>query len=148
MLVNTFKSLFTRELLQLKSELELYTLEENIWLVDKNITNCAGNLALHLVGNLNTYIGLVLGGIEYVRNRPEEFSLKNIPRNELSGKIDVTIGLIDQTLSNLTDDQIMAAYPQKFLEKTQSTHHVLTHLAMHLSYHLGQINYHRRLLDI
>jgi hypothetical protein len=147
MLADNFKLLFTRDLLRLKRELELYTNEEHIWLIDKDILNCAGNLTLHLVGNLNTYIGSALGGIEYVRNRPEEFSLKNVPRNELLYKIDGTNVLINQAFSNLTDDQIMAAYPQEFQEQTLSTHHVLTHLAMHLSYHLGQVNYHRRLLD-
>ncbi|WDF56206.1 DinB family protein [Mucilaginibacter sp. KACC 22063] len=147
MLTDTLKTLFIRDLEKLKEELELYSNEGNIWIVDKAIPNSAGNLTLHLVGNLNTYIGAVLGNTGYIRNRPEEFSLKYIPRQELISKLESTISMIGTVLSNITEEQITAEYPQLINDQKVSTEYFLTHLATHLSYHLGQVNYHRRLLD-
>jgi uncharacterized damage-inducible protein DinB len=147
MITDTLKSLYSRDLAKLKQEIELYANEENIWRIDKNILNSAGNLCLHLVGNLNAYIGAELGSTGYIRNRPEEFSLKNIPRQELISKIDRTIDMVEAILSSITEDQLKGEYPQTVLDGKVSTEYFLVHLAMHLSYHLGQVNYHRRLLD-
>lgn len=147
MLTDTLKTLFSRDLVKLKQELELYNNEDNIWRIDKNILNSAGNLSLHLIGNLNTYIGAELGNTGYIRNRPEEFSLKNIPGQELIGKIDRTIEMIEAILGSLTEDQLKSEYPQAISDAKVSTEYFLVYLAMHLSYHLGQVNYHRRLLD-
>jgi hypothetical protein len=147
MLADTLKILFSRDLVKLKQELALYNSEDNIWRIDKNILNTAGNLSLHLIGNLNTYIGAELGNTGYIRNRPEEFSLKNVPRQELINKIEGTIEMVDATLGSLTEDQLKSEYPQVVAGDKVSTEYFLVHLAMHLSYHLGQVNYHRRLLD-
>lgn len=147
MITDTLKTLYTRDLVKLKQELALYSSEENIWRIDQNILNSAGNLCLHLIGNLNTYIGAELGNTGYVRNRPEEFSLKNIPREELISKIDSTIAMVGPVLGSLTSGQLQSEYPQVVSEGPISTEYFLIHLAMHLSYHFGQVNYHRRLLD-
>jgi len=86
MILETLKTLFNRDLNKLKSEIESYHTESSIWTIDKNISNSAGNLCLHLIGNLNTYIGAEIGKTGYIRNRPLEFSLKNIPKSELVQK--------------------------------------------------------------
>jgi len=148
MLADTLKALYARDLTQLKNELTLYSNEENIWRIGQNISNSAGNLCLHLVGNLNAYIGAELGNTNYVRNRPEEFSLKNIPRQELISKIDSTITILETVVGSLTEDQLKSEYPKVILDRKMSTEYFLMHLAMHLSYHLRQVNYHRRLLDV
>jgi hypothetical protein len=83
MLIETLKRLFTRDLNKLKAEIELYRNEKNIWRTDEGIANSAGNLCLHLTGNLNAYIGAELGNTVYIRERDLEFSLQNIPRQEL-----------------------------------------------------------------
>ncbi|WP_311136921.1 hypothetical protein [Chryseobacterium luquanense] len=88
MITTSIKSLFTRDLNQLKKEIESSQNEDSIWKVDKSILNSAGNLTLHLVGNINHFIGAILGNSGYVRNRELEFSLKNIPRAELIEKIE------------------------------------------------------------
>lgn len=147
MLTDTLKIFYSRDLTKLKQELGLYNNEDNIWRVDKNILNSAGNLSLHLIGNLNAYIGAELGNTGYVRNRPEEFSLNNVPRQELVSNIERTIEMVDAVLGSLTEDQLKSEYPQLVSDGKVSTEHFLVHLAMHLSYHLGQVNYHRRLLD-
>lgn len=148
MLINTLKTIFKRDLTRLNTELGLYREEKRIWQIETGITNSAGNLCLHITGNLNTYIGSVLGNSGYIRNRELEFTLKDIPRHELIKKINDTIVIIDQVLDTLTEDDLKNAYPILVLEQKTSTEFFLTHLTTHLSYHLGQVNYHRRLLDI
>lgn len=148
MLTQTLKTLFRRDLEKLKKEIELYQDEKVIWSIDKGISNSAGNLCLHLVGNLNTYIGTELGKTGYVRHRDLEFSLKGMPRSELSAKIDETMAVIERTLETLTAGQLESEYPQQVFGKPMTTEYFLVHLSSHLTYHLGQINYHRRLLDV
>ena len=147
MLTQTLKSLFRRDLEQLKREVELYQDEKVIWYTERGISNSAGNLCLHLVGNLNAFVGAELGKTGYVRHRDLEFSLKNVPRSELSSKIDETIIVVERALENLTTKQLEAEYPQQVFGKPMTTEYFLVHLSSHLMYHLGQINYHRRLLD-
>jgi hypothetical protein len=147
MVTDSLKTLYTRDLAKLKQEITLYSSEENIWRIDQHILNSAGNLCLHLVGNLNTYIGAELRNTDYIRNRPEEFSLKNVPRQELINKIDRTIEMLEIVVGSLTEDQLKSEFPRAVSDNMVSTEYFLIHLAMHLSYHLGQVNYHRRLLD-
>ena len=113
----------------------------------KNIANSAGNLCLHLVGNLNTYIGATIGKTNYVRNREQEFSLKGIPKTELLRQIDDTIIVVNNSLDNLPQDDLTKEYPVLVFSEKTTTEYLLVHLTTHLAYHLGQINYHRRLLD-
>ena len=147
MLIETLKSLFNRDLLKLKSEIGLYQDEKNLWLTDKAIANSAGNLCLHLVGNLNTYIGKEIGKTHYVRNRGLEFSLKDVPRAELLQKIDDTIQVVQDAINKMKAEDLSKEYPMLVFDKKTTTEYFLVHLIAHLSYHLGQINYHRRLLD-
>jgi hypothetical protein len=148
MLIPILKKLLLRDLEKLKAELKLYHHEPNIWLVDKQIANTAGNLCLHLIGNLNAYIGAELGKTGYIRNRPLEFSSGPILRVELVNEIDETARMIASTFDELNEQQMADDYPQVVLDGKVSTGYFLTHLTVHLSYHLGQVNYHRRLLDI
>lgn len=102
---------------------------------------------MHLVGNLNTYIGKEIGKTDYIRNREMEFSLKNVSREELLNKIDDTIKVVNKSLDNLDDSTLAKEYPLLVFEERTSTEYLLVHLSTHLTYHLGQINYHRRLID-
>jgi uncharacterized damage-inducible protein DinB len=147
MLIESLKSLFSRDLNKLRTEIELYQHEENIWKIDKEITNSAGNLCLHLIGNLNTFIGAQIGKTSYIRHRELEFSLKNIPRSELIENIEKTKTIIMTSLDVLSDKDLEKEYPLLVFENKMSTGYFLIHLTTHLAYHLGQINYQRRLLD-
>lgn len=147
MIIETLKILFIKDLERLRKEIELYNNERNLWRVEKAITNSAGNLCLHLIGNLNTYIGREIGKTDYTRKRELEFSLKNIPKVELLKKIDETILIVNSSLDKLTQEELIKEYPVMVFDKATSTEYLLMHLATHLTYHLGQINYHRRLLD-
>jgi uncharacterized damage-inducible protein DinB len=147
MLLQTIKTLVVRDLEKLRAEIESYRSEENIWRIEKKIANSAGNLCLHLIGNLNTYIGTVLGNTGYVRNRDLEFSVKDVSREELLQKIDATIPVVEKTLDALPVSILDEEYPMLIWAEKTSTEYLLLHLITHFNYHLGQINYHRRLLD-
>jgi hypothetical protein len=147
MQIVTLQTLFNRDLNKLKVEIETYKNERNLWVVDKHITNSGGNLCLHLIGNLKTYIGANLGKTEYVRNRALEFSAKNVPRKEMVKQIEDTISIVDNTLENLDPLKLVEEYPILVFNDKMNTGYFLVHLLTHLGYHLGQINYHRRLLD-
>ena len=148
MLKQSLQLLFERDLEKLKTEINTYQNENNLWLVDKNITNSGGNLALHLIGNLKTYFGAILGNTGYIRNRPLEFSAKNIKRDEIIDGIDEAKQIVITVINQLTEEQLSEDYPATDVSygKT-STYHYLIHLSVHLGYHLGQINYHRRMFD-
>ncbi len=148
MITKSLQSLFIRDLTKLKTEIEAYRNEETIWKTDKNISNSAGNLCLHLVGNLNHFVGTILGNSDYVRNRELEFSQKNIPRTELTVQIDRTIATINRSLEKLSAEDLEKEFPVESLGYKMTTGYFLIHLFGHLGYHLGQINYHRRLLDV
>ena len=127
-------------------ELNGYNNENNIWLCPDGISNSAGTLALHIAGNLQYFIGTVLGNTGYERKRDMEFSRRDVPRNELIAELKTTKSTVINTLRNISKQQIDSDYPLPFPDKVVSTHFILIHLATHLNYHLGQINYHRRLL--
>ena len=147
MLIETLKILFNRDLKRVIKEIEEYNNEVDIWKIKGQINNSAGNLCLHVVGNLKTYIGKELGKSNYIRNRELEFSSKNVPRQELIKKVENTIEIITQTLNNLNENILATEYPILVFDNKTSTEYLLVHLATHLTYHLGQINYHRRLIE-
>ena len=144
---NAISKLFQRDLKVLYKEIEAYKNEADIWKVTEGITNSGGNLALHLVGNLKTYIGKNLGNIDYIRNREAEFSSKNIAQSELLTSILATEQIILQTLENISENSLSETYPEEVLGYKMTTEYFLIHLHGHLTYHLGQINYHRRIIQ-
>jgi uncharacterized damage-inducible protein DinB len=148
MRTETLQSIFNRDLNKLKVEIEAYQNEKNLWLIDKAIANSTGNLCLHLIGNLNAFIGAVLGGTNYVRQRELEFSTKDVPREELLKMLDDTIAIVETSLSKLSAETLDNEYPMQVFGKPMTTEYFLIHLTTHLTYHLGQINYHRRLMDV
>ena len=147
MVIDTLQKIFKRDLEKLKQEISLYRDEKDLWVIDKGIANSAGNLCLHLVGNLNTYIGAEIGKTGYIRNRDLEFSQKNVPQQQLIKMVEDTIIVVEDGLNKLNVDDLEKEYPLLVLKEKTSTGFFLIHLAVHLNYHLGQINYHRRLLD-
>ncbi|MEJ7737124.1 MAG: DinB family protein [Chitinophagaceae bacterium] len=139
--------LFEKDLNKLIDELKLYTDEGVIWKTEGAIQNSGGNLCLHITGNLQHYIGAVLGDSGYVRNRNAEFTLKNIPRLKLLEGIQDTKTVVRDTLEQISKKELEKVYPQQVLDEPVTTEYFLLHLINHMNYHLGQINYHRRLVS-
>jgi uncharacterized damage-inducible protein DinB len=146
MALASLRPVFQRDIHKLYREVEAYAKNEDLWVVAQEIRNSAGNLALHLIGNLNHYIGAQLGNTGYERDRDFEFHGKNVPQERLLKDIEATQQMVDQVLSALSPEQLAADYPLEVFNKKMTTEFFLIHLHGHLNYHLGQINYHRRLL--
>lgn len=141
-----FISLFERDLERLKTEIRKYPKDEYLWVTGEGISNSAGNLVLHLVGNLNHFIGTVLGKTGYERNREAEFNDKGFAATYLENEVIVVSKMIADVLGKLSEDQLKENYPIEVFGYAMTTEYFLIHLLGHLNYHLGQINYHRRLL--
>jgi uncharacterized damage-inducible protein DinB len=147
MFKETLLEIYERDLRKLIEEVNLYSNEADLWIVEKGISNSAGNLCLHLIGNLSHFIGATLGNTGYVRNRDAEFSLKNIPRETIVAEIEKVIAVVNAALENLTTADLEKDFPLEKNGRIVSTTHMLIHLLAHLAYHLGQVNYHRRLIN-
>jgi len=147
MVIDSLKTLFDRDLDRLKNELSSYKKESNLWEVKKNIANSAGNLCLHIIGNLNHFIGAVLGDSGFKRDREVEFSMKSVPVSNLLMEIDDVKTTIYNTLQGLSEDELLENFPINVFGYEMTKLFFLMHLHSHLTYHLGQINYHRRLIE-
>lgn len=139
--------LYQKDLEKLKTEISSFKDEKNVWNISGDIKNSAGNLCLHLCGNLQHFVGAVLGNSGYARNRDAEFTKKNVPVKELIAEIDLTIKVVKQTIESLPETKLNDIYPSNIFGEGTTIRMFLIHLIAHLNYHLGQINYHRRLLD-
>lgn len=112
-----------------------------------NVKNSCGNLVLHIIGGLNYLIGTTLAHTGYVRDRDQEFIRKSVERKALVAQLEELIPMIKETLSALTQKDMEADYPIFFDKPKTSVSYVLTQLLLHLNYHLGQVNYLRRILE-
>ena len=146
MITTILITLFEKELDTLKSEIAAYASDEQLWKVQDGINNSGGNLCLHLTGNLQHFIGATLGESGFIRNREAEFKLKNIPRQKLLEEIDNARQAVTDTLEQVSKKELESEYPIQVLGEPMSTQYFLIFLLKHLSYHIGQINYHRRLV--
>ena len=139
-------NVITRELKALRREIETYPSDADLWEVRPGITNPGGNLALHLAGNIQYFLGNVLGKSGYVRNRDAEFADKDVPRAELLREIDNAIAAVQAGMSKITESDLAKPYPEAVGGVSSTTGAFLAHFATHLAYHLGQVDYHRRIL--
>lgn len=145
-LASSLAPLFERDLTRLAQEIAAFPDDATLWRTPAGITNPAGNLVLHLEGNLREYVGRILGGHAYVRERAQEFALRDVSREELLGRIDALKQLICSTIAGLTSEQLESEYPVVVFEKLMTVEQFVIHLYGHLSWHLGQIDTTRRVL--
>ncbi|MGV3709249.1 MAG: DinB family protein [Gemmatimonas sp.] len=136
--------LILRDLQSVRREIEHYPDDETPWRMVPGLTNPGGTLVLHLAGNLQHFFGAVLGKSGYVRNRDVEFVKRNVSRADLIREIDAAGAAVTRTLSTLSASQLEGFFPQDLNNLRIPTDIWLMHLATHLTYHLGQIDYHRR----
>lgn len=144
--VTSVAAIIERELRTLRAEIEACRDERDLWLVAPGIANPPGVLAAHLVGNLQHFIGARMGGTGYVRDRDAEFARRDRTRNELLAAIDETRGVVRATLAALPEHELDEDFPEVVAGVRVTTGDLLIHLVSHLAYHLGQIDYNRRLL--
>jgi hypothetical protein len=136
--------LFKRDLTRLSKQVESCE-DARLWKVQPGVTNSVGNLALHLEGNLREFVGRQLGQVEYQRTRDLEFSRKGLSKIELLTRISELGQLIPLVIESLSPEQLEKEYPSVVLDAPMSTQQFLVHLYGHLSWHLGQLDYLRRI---
>lgn len=138
--------LFRRDIARLVQEVRAFPDETSLWETRPGVANSAGNLALHLEGNLRDFIGRQLGGVEYTRQRELEFGAKDVPREALALRLEEVQELVYGTVAAVTAGQLDAIYPINVLGVELTTGQFLMHLYGHLSFHLGQMDYLRRVI--
>ena len=146
MLLRAVAAVFDRDLRALAREVEAYPEEQALWQLPPGAVNSAGTLALHLAGNVQHYLGAVLGGTGYVRDRPAEFAERNVPRAELLRRIDAARAAVRAAAEHAGESPMAADFPEVVGGVRVPTGEYLIHLLTHFAYHLGQIDYHRRLV--
>jgi hypothetical protein len=139
------RTLLLRELKSLAAELNLFPQEDEIWATLPGVANSTGNLTLHVCGNLQHYIGAVLGESGYVRDRPLEFSARGLRRVELLAEIEKTAEVVGRVLAGLEEAKLEETYPDVLDGHRPPTGLFLAHLCSHLAFHLGQVGYLRRI---
>jgi uncharacterized damage-inducible protein DinB len=139
-------ALFRRDLEKVIQQLQAFPDGPALWQLAPGVTNSAGNLALHLEGNLREFVGRQLGEVAYQRRREQEFAAKGVPIHEMIKRLDSLAELIPRVVASLSDEAMAAPYPSQVVGGYQSTQQFLLHLLGHLNYHLGQIDYLRRFL--
>ncbi len=147
MLNTILANFYERDIRKLFEELNLFKNEENLWRTQGSVKNSAGNLALHIIGGLNYLLGATLANTGYIRDRDQEFIRKGVERKVLIAQLEELIPMINKTLMDLTQEQMEATFPIFFDKPNTSMSYVLVQLLAHLNYHLGQVNYLRRILE-
>ena len=145
-LPSELNKLFTRDLDKLSKELNSYENEDQIWVVKNEINNSAGTLFLHLCGNLKHFIGATLDKTGYERDREFEFS-GQVSKDDLVSNINETKEILNEYFERVSVDDMSDPYPLQPFGYPMTKSEFLVHLYGHLSYHMGQINYHRRLIE-
>ena len=142
----TLAGFYERDLRKLIEEINLFNNEADLWRTQGSVKNSSGNLVLHLIGGLNYHIGTNMGHTGYVRDRDQEFSRKGVERKVLVEQLETLISMIGKTVNALTPDDLEAGYPMVFDGEKRSNSYMLVQLLAHLNYHLGQVNYLRRII--
>ena len=147
MLSSVLANFYERDIRKLIEEVNLFRNEEDLWRTQGSVKNPGGNLVLHIIGGLNHFIGATLAQTGYVRNRDQEFISKGVERKDLAAQLEKLIPMINETVNTLTREEMEAEFPLFFDKPKTSTSYVLVQLLAHLNYHLGQVNYLRRIFE-
>jgi hypothetical protein len=139
-------AMLDRDLAALRREVEAYPDERDLWREIPGVANLGGTLVLHLTGNLQHYFGTLLAGTGYVRDRPAEFSRRDVPRAELLREVDAARAAVKAASTTVTEEQLAADFPEAIAGSHIKAGEYLMHLTAHFAYHLGQLDYHRRVV--
>ena len=138
--------ILVRDLNAVRRELEAYPDEQSVWALPPGVTNSGGTLSLHLAGNIQHFIGAVLGGSGYKRDRAAEFTRRDVPRSALIVELEAAMVAVGLGMSQVSEARLAQDFPEPIAGHRVVTEEWLLHLVSHLAYHLGQIDYHRRLV--
>jgi hypothetical protein len=145
-MVDDVRRLLVRELQAFAREVLMFPDDDSLFRTLPGVTNSAGNLALHVCGNLQHFVGAVLGATSYVRNRDFEFRARSGRRADVARQLHETAAVVTKTLGQLSPEALDEPYPQPVADLQLPCRLFLMHLAVHLSFHLGQAGYLRRIV--
>lgn len=143
---NDIATLLQRELEGFSREVSLFHDDLSLWATVPGVANSAGNLALHVSGNLRHFIGAVLGGDGYVRDRESEFGRRSGTREEVISEIQRTADSVRKTLGEFPERRMAEDFPELVMGMRLRTSLFLLHLCAHAGFHLGQAGYLRRIV--
>src|SRR5882672_7490919 len=138
-------TILLRELEGFEREVVLFPDDEILWKTLPGVTNSAGNLAMHVAGNLQYYVGTVLGGTGYRRNRDAEFARRSGTREEVVSDLHQAAKTVRDVLPEMKDDKLADEFPELVMGMKFRTSTFLVHLCAHAGFHLGQAGYLRRI---
>jgi uncharacterized damage-inducible protein DinB len=144
MLSQELAALFARDIARLIQEVQAFPDTAAVWKTAPGVANAAGTIVLHLEGSCRHFIGFRLGQIAYTRQRPLEFSARDIEQSDLIARLEAVKEMVPRVIAGLSESQLDAEYPEVVLAKPMPTRQWLIHLLGHLNYHLGQVDYLRR----
>ena len=148
MTIAQFKESYLHLLEYLEKEISAFKSDSELYKVSGTIINTAGNLSLHLCGNIQNYLGAMLGGTGYIRNRGAEFSRKDFAKTILLDEIKKARDAVIATFNKIIEDDLNKLFPETPYWKGSTTEQVLVICLSHFNYHLGQINYLRRMNEV
>jgi hypothetical protein len=146
MLLPDVAAILDRDLRALAREVEAYPDEHDLWRLPPGLPNSGGTLALHLAGNLQHYLGARLGGTDYRRDRPAEFAVRDVPRSEILRRIEAARAAVRAAADRVNEATLQSDFPEVVGDSRVVTGEYLIHLISHFAYHLGQLDYHRRVV--
>lgn len=153
-MLNELRAVLVRDLDAAARAVEAYPSDDALWRIVPGITNPGGALARHLAGNLRHFIGVVLGKGTYVRDRDAEFAARGLTRAVVAEELRAGAREVDAAMQRLSarprgevEALLSAPFPVLVLGKQFTTAQFLTHLVAHFGYHVGQLDYHRRMHD-
>ena len=146
MTADDLHAVMVRDLRALAREVSAYPSDASLWQEMPGITNTGGTLALHLAGNVRHFFGAVLGASGWVRDRDREFNARGIARGDVVREIEIAIAAADRVMPTLSAATMAAPFPIPIMGVQLPTARFLMHLCSHFAYHLGQIDYHRRVV--
>lgn len=146
MVVQAVAAILDRDLRALAREVEAYPDDGAVWLAPDGAPNSAGTLVLHLAGNVQHFLGAHLAGTGFVRDRPREFAARGLSRSDLLREIAAARSVLRSAVDRASERALDADWPEIVGGARVVTGEYLIHLVSHFAYHLGQVDYHRRLV--
>jgi uncharacterized damage-inducible protein DinB len=114
--------------------------EKEIWWRPNTTSNAAGNIVLHVCGNLRQWIISGLCGAPDVRARDQEFSERGpIPRRMLIKQLKTTVQEACEIIDRLSAQTLLQDFSIQGFQVSGLV--ALLHVYEHFAYHAGQITY-------
>ena len=122
--------------------------DDSIWKCPVPGQVSPANQVLHLTGNLRHFMGHLVGGSDYKRDRDREFKTEpSATKAEILAGWETACEETREVLQDLDDDQLLKEAPVERFPGGVPVHRYILRLLGHLTYHAGQIRSLYRILQ-